>query len=283
MFRAEAAIPTIPVNGVELYYEILGAGEPLLLLAGFGCDHAFWQPITAPLAERYRVILPDNRGSGRTKSSGGFSARDLAGDAAALLDALGFARAHVAGHSFGGQIAQELAIHHPERVASLALLSTSARSGRRLKEVVETAAKLPASAPPEICCRTFLAWMFTEKFFEAPGALEAELARILGDPHPPTLEGLAAQAGAIGEFDAADRVGAIRCPTLVLSGAADSLLPPGHARDLAAGIRGSMLVLLERGAHDLIHEIPEEVSGALLSFLSSVSRPAEAVPRPPAA
>jgi len=142
-----------------------------------------------------------------------------------------------------------------------------------LKEVVETAARLPASAPPETCCRAFLAWMFSEKFFETPGALEAELARILGNPHPPTLEGLAAQAAAIGEFDAADRVGTVRCPTLVLSGAADSLVPPEHARDLAARIRGSVLVLLERGAHDLIHEIPEEVSGALLAFLSTVSRP----------
>lgn len=187
-----------------------------------------------------------------------------------MLDALGFAKAHVAGHSFGGQIAQELAIGHPGRVASLALLSTSARSGPRLKEVVETAAKLPASAPPETCCRAFLAWMFSEKFFETPGALEAELARILGNPDPPTLEGLAAQAEAIGEFDAADRAAAIRCPTLVLSGSADALVPPEHARDLAARIRGSVLVLLERGAHDLIHELPEEVPGALLEFLAAL-------------
>jgi len=147
-----------------------------------------------------------------------------------------------------------------------------------LKEVVETAAKLPASAPPETCCRAFLAWMFTEEFFETPGALDAELARILGNPHPPALEGLAAQAEAIGEFDAADRVAAIRCPTLVLSGTADALVPPEHARDLAARIRGSRLVLLERGGHDLIHENPDEVCGALLSFLSSVPRPAEVVP-----
>ena len=220
------------------------------------------------LAERFRLILPDNRGCGQTKSSGSFTARVCAADAAALLNQLGVAKAHVAGHSFGGKIAQELAVDYPARVASLALLSTSVRADARLAEVLETSARMVLTAPPEVCVRAFLPWVFTEEFFETPGALEAALARILQNPHPPTPEGLAAQSSAIASFDAADRVGAIRCPTLVACGAQDVLTPPGHSRDLSERIRGSRLAVLDPGAHDLVHEFPDRIAEELLSFLS---------------
>jgi pimeloyl-ACP methyl ester carboxylesterase len=223
------------------------------------------------LAERFRLVCPDNRGSGQTKSSGSFSVRVLAADAAALLDHLRLDRAHVAGHSMGGQIAQEMAVDNPGRVRSLALISTSAQSSARLSEVVETAARMVTSAPPDVCCRAFLPWMFSEEFFETPGAMDAEVSRVMSNPHPPSPEGLAAQSAAIGAFDALDRVAAVRCPTLVLAGAEDALVPPAHARDLAGRIRGSKLVVLERGGHDLIHELPDEVSGAMLPFLSSLA------------
>ena len=263
-------MPSIPLHGLEFFYETRGEGEALLLLAGFGCDHSFWDPVSEALAERFRLILPDNRGSGQTKSSGSFTARVCAADAAALLNHLGVARAHVVGHSFGGQIAQELAVDSPQRVASLSLVSTSAQSSARLSEVVEAAARMALTAPPELCCRAFLPWMFTEEFFETPGALDSELARLLRNPHPPSPEGLAAQSSAIATHNALDRVEAIRCPTLVLAGPEDYLVPAVHACTLAERIRGSKFVLLERGAHDLIHEFPDEVSGALLAFLSGL-------------
>ena len=263
-------MPSIQLHGTELFYETRGEGDALLLLAGFGCDHSFWDPVSEALAERFRLILPDNRGCGRTKSSGSFTARVCAADAAALLIHLGVARAHVVGHSFGGQIAQELAVDNPQRVASLALVSTSAQSSARLSEVVEAAARMSLTAPPELCCRALLPWMFSEEFFEMPGMLDSALTRLMANPHPPSPEGLAAQSSAIATHNALDRVEAIRCPTLVLAGPEDLLVPTGHACTLAERIRGSKLVLLERGAHDLIHEFPDEVSGALLAFLSGL-------------
>ena len=263
-------MPSIQLHGTELFYETRGEGDALLLLGGFGCDHSFWDPLSEALAERYRLILPDNRGSGQTKSSGSFTARVCAADAASLLNHLGVARAHVVGHSFGGQIAQELAVDSPQRVASLALISTSAQSGARLSEVVETAARMASTAPAELCSRAFLPWMFTEDFFETPGALDSEVARLMGNPHPPSPEGLAAQSSAIAAYSALDRIESIRCPTLVLAGSEDVLVPPGQVCTLAERIFGSKLVLLEHGAHDLIHEFPDEVSGALLAFLSGL-------------
>ena len=192
----------------------------------------------------------------------------MADDAAALLDHLGVGMAHVAGHSLGGEIAQELALSHSARVRSLMLLSTSARTSERLRSIVDTAARMPLHAPAEICCRAFLPWLFTEEFFKTPGAVDASLARTLNNPHPPTLEGLAGQSAAIGLFDASGRVGSIRCPTLVVAGVDDILTPLAWSRDLARRIPGADLVVLDPGAHDLVNETPRALSDAMLAFVS---------------
>lgn len=90
------------VNGTDLYCETQGAGEALLLLAGFGCDHSFWAPVAPLLAGKYKVICPDNRGSGQSASPvGAYTAGQMADDTAGLLDHLGVETAHVAGHSLG--------------------------------------------------------------------------------------------------------------------------------------------------------------------------------------
>src|SRR5262249_51251302 len=110
-------MPKVQVNGSDLYYESRGTGDPLLLIAGFACDHTIWSLVVPILASRHRVVVFDNRGTGQTSSPDrDFSIRQLAEDAAGLLDAIGLTSAHVAGHSMGGMIAQELALAHPEKV-----------------------------------------------------------------------------------------------------------------------------------------------------------------------
>ncbi|HEV8059449.1 MAG TPA: alpha/beta fold hydrolase [Gemmataceae bacterium] len=120
-------MPTIQANGMQLFYEASGSGEPLLLIGGLGCDHTIWGLVAPRLASTHLVVAFDNRCIGASSGPDGpFSARDLAEDAASLMDQLGLERAHVAGHSMGGMVAQELALAHPERVSSLLLLSTAA-------------------------------------------------------------------------------------------------------------------------------------------------------------
>jgi pimeloyl-ACP methyl ester carboxylesterase len=263
-------IATIHVNGIDLFYEVRGAGDAVLLLAGFGCDHTYWEPVVSRLASEYMVICPDNRGCGQTVApDGACTVERMADDAAALLDHLGVETAHVAGHSLGGEIAQELALRHSARVRSLMLLSTSARASERLRSIIDTAARMPLHAPPEICCRAFLPWLFTEEFFKTPGAVDAALARTLSNPHPPTLEGLAGQSAAIASSTRAGR--GIRCPTLVVAGVDDILTPLPWSRDLARRIPGAELAVLDPGAHDLINETPRALCDAMLAFVSRLT------------
>ena len=107
----------IQANGIDVYYEVHGAGDPLLLIAGFACDHTIWSLAVPALAAKYRVVVFDNRGVGQSSGTDIVAnIRQMAEDAAGLLDAIGLGPVHVAGHSMGGLIAQELALAHPEQV-----------------------------------------------------------------------------------------------------------------------------------------------------------------------
>src|SRR5437016_651031 len=123
--RGGRHMATATVDSIELYYEEHGHGDPLLLIMGLAADSTAWLFQVPAFAEHYRTITFDNRGVGRSaKPAGPYTITAMAKDAVGLLDMLGIARTHVVGVSMGGMIAQELALHHPERVRGLVLACT---------------------------------------------------------------------------------------------------------------------------------------------------------------
>ncbi len=261
-------MPSVRVDGIEIYYEVAGSGEPLLLIAGFGCDHAIWTLVANELASRFTVYVFDNRGMGRsTGADSRINIQQMAMDAAGLIDSLGLSSVHVAGHSMGGMIAQELALARPEKVRSLVLLSSCSQQDNRGKAIIRSWGELPSVFDVETSTRLILPWIYTEAFYAAPGLIEGLIALILANPEPPAPAVLRGQAGAICEFDSSERLGGIRCPTLVVVGDLDILLPPAVARRLAARILGSELIVLEGTAHGLLIETPQQVAQAMRAFL----------------
>src|SRR5262245_51649738 len=119
-------MPTAHVNGIDVYYERSGEGPPLLFLNGSGATLETSKLLIDPFRERFDVVAHDQRGLGHTEvPAEPYSMADYAADALALLDEVGWATCRVAGISFGGMVAQELAVTAPERVERLALLCTS--------------------------------------------------------------------------------------------------------------------------------------------------------------
>jgi pimeloyl-ACP methyl ester carboxylesterase len=261
-------MPKVQVNGIEMYYETKGAGQPLLLIAGFACDHTIWSQVVAILASEYRVVVFDNRGVGQTAAPDTpCSIRQMAEDAAGLLDAIGLSPVHVAGHSMGGLIAQELALAHPEQIQTLMLLSSCARVDERGKAIIESWGELPRLVDPTTGARLSLPWVYTNALFATPGAIEEIIAQIVANPFPPSAQGIYGQSRAISRCDTSGRLGAIDCPTLVLVGSEDILLPVPFAEQLARGIRGAELVVLGKTGHGLLIESPDAVATTLLDFL----------------
>ena len=263
---------SVPAGAVDLWVEERGDGPPVLLLAGLGDPAEVWRPQLDGLADRFRVIAPDNRGVGRTPMpTAGVSIAAMAQDAAAVLRELGVARAHVAGFSMGGLVAQELALAHPEAVSSLVLLSSYARTDALLHRTISSWIWLAQTADdPRAFLRSFSVWLFSHQAHDG-GFADAWVQAGLDDPHPMSTEDFCAAARACLEHDALDRLGAIAAPTLIVAGEDDLVTPPRFARDLAGRIPGACLELLPGYAHQSFMEIPDRINAVLDDFLSEVT------------
>jgi 3-oxoadipate enol-lactonase len=268
-------MPTVERNGAEIYYEEQGQGEPLLLIMGLAGHLMQWIFQVPVLAQRFRVITFDNRGAGRTKTPPGeFTIRQMADDAAALLDHLGIERAHVVGWSMGGMIAQELTLNYPQKVNRLVLLASLGR----LKPWAVPFQTFSQQARERDLDRIGLAlavmpWLYTAAFMTDEQKVAGALSLVPMDPYPISAAGFAGQAAAIRGQDSLDRLGQITAPTLVLVGAEDILTPPYYSRELAERIPGARLQILERGGHGMSIEYPLETNQALLAFLTETATP----------
>jgi pimeloyl-ACP methyl ester carboxylesterase len=262
-------MPLAQIDAGDLYYEVIGEGPPLLLIAGFSGNTTSWLPVQPALAEHFTLIMFDNRGAGRScVPPGPYTTAQMADDALALLDHLDVERAHILGNSMGGMIAQELALRQPERVYRLVLNVTAARPTPVLTRFLEANIwAIEHGMPPEDRMFWVLPWMASPVIMTAHERVMQTLAVRLANPYPAPDAGLIAQAQAIMAHDALSRVGQITAPTLVLAAAEDILTPVDGARELAEAIPGAHLHILPRGSHVTAAEYPGEVSAALLEFL----------------
>jgi 3-oxoadipate enol-lactonase len=262
-------MPKVSANGIEISYETRGTGAPLLLIAGFGCDRLIWLSVAPALAAKRQVILFDNRGTGQTSAPDRpYTLAEMAEDAAALLDQLGVPQADIAGHSMGGQIGLELALRHPDKVRSLMLLCSLAKCDERQKALIETWGELPRVLDPMLLARVIQPWMFTAAFYARPGAVAQLLDALTRNPYLPPAHALYHQSRAISAVALSERLGQVRCPTLVLAGREDILVPVEFAEELARGIPQAELVILENTGHGMLIETPEVATGTMLRFLT---------------
>lgn len=250
---------------MNIAWDSIGDGAPLLLIQGLGYGRWGWDPVVPGLAERYRVVLFDNRGIGESdKPAGPYTAAEMAVDALQVLDEAGIERAHVLGASLGGMIAQELAVAEPARVDKLVLCCTTA-GGPDMPPMPEATVKLFVEAPtlePQVALRRFVENALGES---PPAGLADELfARRLQNPPDPA--GWQAQAAA-GTTFAGAAIDSITAPTLVVQGTADNVVDPGNAELLAARIPGARTELLDGLGHLFFWEQPEESVRIVSEFL----------------
>ncbi len=252
-------------QGVRIAWESHGDGPPLLLVQGLGYGRWGWQPIVPLLAQRFRVLVFDNRGIGDSdKPPGPYTAVQMAGDALAVLDAAGVERAHVLGASLGGAVAQELALRHAERLEKLVLVATMSGMTNMHPIPAQTMQLMAEAATlePAVALRRFV-----------ENALEPEPDPPLVDrlvelrtANPPDPAGWAAQAGIWGSFDVWDELPSIDVPTLVVQGEGDVVVDPRNAPLLAERIPGARLQLVA-GGHLFFWNRPAGFAELVTEFL----------------
>ena len=260
-------MPYVTSNGANLYWEERGSGDPILLIMGLGASLEAWDRTAPVLAARYRVILFDNRGVGRSDvPPGPYSLEMMADDAAAILDAAGVKSAHVYGASMGGMIAQEFALRHPSRVRKLILGCTGCGGRDVVRAEPEVVAALNARAR---MAREDAMWMMAPYIYDASTPrerIEEDFRSRLSANG--SNEGYAAQYQAIvGWKGSHARLGGLQMPTLVIHGETDRLVPPDNGRIIARAIPGSKLLMLPRASHIYMTDQNEAASAAIMTFL----------------
>jgi len=262
---------TAHVNGIDVYYERSGHGPRLLFCNGSGATVETSRFLVDVLGEGCDVVVHDQRGLGRTSiPPGPYTMADYATDALGVLDAVGWEACRVVGVSFGGMVAQELAVTAPERVEKLALVCTSP-GGRELSSYpLHELESLPAERRAEVALSLLDTRFSPEWLAEHPGdrMLAAEMAkRREGDKSDEQLRGEREQLLARSHHDVTDRLHRVACPTLVAGGRYDGIAPPANSEAIAARIPGAELRFYE-GGHAFFAQDASAIAD-LIAFLTT--------------
>src|SRR6202035_1307831 len=259
-------MPFVINEGVKIYWDECGSGEPLLLVMGLSYPSYMWHRSRPILAQHYRTIAFDNRGIGQSDvPSGAYSMSMMASDGAKVLDAAGVEAAHVFGVSMGGMIAQEFALQYPKRVRSLILGCTHAgglhavRAEAAVLEILVRQGMTPEESREAIT-----------PFIYDPATPRERIDEDMAIRMKwyPTPQGYAGQLQGIFGWEAYSRIAQISVPTLVIHGETDRLIPAVNAKLIAERIPGAKLVLIRHASHIFDTDQPGASHQAILEFLS---------------
>ncbi|KQV23633.1 hypothetical protein ASC97_26900 [Rhizobium sp. Root1203] len=262
-------MPIAKSGDLEVFYEVTGSGDPMILIMGLGADQSVWEMHRAAYAEHFQCFAIDNRGIGRTSKPGGrYTTADMAEDVRAVMDHARVGRAHVAGISMGGAIAQQLCLSAPDRVRSLILVSTWARLPLFHRNVFEHFKSVRAHTSPGDFMRCLQLWIWGPEYVETHQA-ELEQARHDADAKlaPQPQSAFEAQCDACIGHDTFDRLGEIKVPTLITAGREDIFTPFALSKILHQAIAGSELLEFPNCAHAHHWEDLETFNGETLRFM----------------
>jgi pimeloyl-ACP methyl ester carboxylesterase len=264
-------VPLAERDGAWLHWRSAGPadGEAVLMIMGLGGSSRMWWRLEPHLADRWWLLLIDNRGTGDSDPvSGPLSMSGMAADAVAVLDAAGVEKAHVVGASLGGMVAQHLALEHRDRVASLVLACTTAggRSGAPPWRLLTASALRPLLGPGRTFGLVAPALYAARTRRERPDRVREDLAVRIADATPPAT--VYAQLAAAVRHDTRSRLRELAgLEVTVVHGSEDALVPVERGRELAAGIPGAHLVELPETGHLLATDAEPEVGSALRDHL----------------
>lgn len=264
-------MPWAQARGARIHYQLLGPadGQPLVLLRGLARSARYWLGFHELLAQRFRIVLVDNRGVGFSDATRPpYTTSQMADDVIAVLDDAGIRRAHLFGISLGGMIAQWTAAKYPHRIDRLVLGCTTGGGRAGSGATVDAMAALlrGGTMPFHEAMRHTAPWVVAPHFLEArPEVIDRWVA--IAVEEPPRFAGLLGQLWAGARHDCSRHLRRIRSETLVLTGDADRLIPAINSYRLVERIPQARIRVLGRAGHDFPTELPEQTAEIVGDFV----------------
>jgi len=263
-------MPTVQANGIDVYYEVQGEGEPMVLIPYLAADQACYAFQVAEYAKHFTCFSVDLRGAGLSgKPEGDYTTELLADDVAAFMQAAGVGQAHIFGLSLGAAAGMWLAAKHPERVKSLSLHSAWDATDPFLQVVVQGWQVMAQAleSVTEMVIQGVFPWCYTPELYAArPDYIDALSDFVRSRPMPP-VDALIRQSQAVLGHDATAVLGSIQAPTLITFGRRDQVTSTRFAAPLTERIPNTELIIFEDCAHAPIYENVEGFNTQTLAFL----------------
>lgn len=264
-------MPFAELSDARIHYEIVGRGEPVLLVAGLGGAASYWTPNIDAFTRNYSVILHDHRGTGRsTRSEMQYSIELMAEDLLRVMDAAGIEKAHLVGHSTGGAIGQVLGATASDRIASLVLYASWSVLDPQMEMCLDTRRKILRSMGEAEYHKASPIFLYPPYYVRDNKQLLRDETQLAINNSPPASI-LDARVTGIMRFEGLDYLGRIQCPTLVLVANDDILTPPYLSELMAEKVRGAKLIKLSRGGHAVSRTEPNLFNESVLEFIGQHS------------
>lgn len=262
-------MPFLQVNGISIYYECIGKGDPILLISGFATHHETWYKFTDRLSKKFQLILFDNRGSGQSEAPlPPYTIDMMANDVIHLMDSLTITKAHMVGSSMGCAIIQTIALKYPERIGKAILISPFAKLPFPSLLKSEIAGKLmEAGAPYELIVESAIPWLFSNDFVADPEKVKKKIFEMSKNPYPQKPEGYLGQLTAMQSFDLQNELHKIQTKMLLIAGEQDLSTPLHCATFIHEKVEGSILKTFPFVGHMAHVEKKEEVLDLIEAFL----------------
>ena len=259
----------IQANGIDIHYEIEGAGPWLTLSHSLACNLHMWDPQMPLLTKNFRVLRFDTRGHGQSSAPPGeYTLEQMADDVKGLLDTLKIEKTHWAGLSMGGMIGQTFALEYPGVFQSMVLADTTSRRHADAEKLWGERIRVAQEKGMGALVEGTLARWFTEPYRKAQ---TETVARIGNDIRATPVAGYVGCCHAISRIDLTTRLKEIDCPTLIIVGDQDAGTPPEMAREIHANLKGSELKVIPSASHLSNVEQPAAFNDALTAFLRRVA------------
>lgn len=260
----------IKVNQVNLYYELYGKGTPIILIAGFSCDHTFWAGILLQLMKHHLVLIFDNRGVGQSDAPDhAYAIEMMADDVMALSNRLGLEKPVIVGQSMGSAIAQEIGKRYAQQIKKLILINTFAKLSKAPEIAFEfTLALHRLHLPLRYRVQSIAPWVFSSAFLAEPNQLENLIKLAEVNRYPQSLLGYAHQLSALKAFDSHSWLYKIAVAALIISAEEDIIAPLTGANSVQKGIGENTQHLILPGGHASPIEQPDKVANAILNFIN---------------
>ncbi len=258
-------MPFAFTNGLDIYYEMCGEGQPVILVGGIGSTVKYWDEQVKVLKDRFRVITFDMRGCGKSSvPEARYNISDIADDIAGLMENININRASFIGSGMGGKVIQELALRYPHKVSRMVLANTTAKPNSLARYLLSTWADMAeCEIDPVIIRKNILPWVYHQNVLAACYDLMQKTLPAL------SLRTLAIQCQACAAYDSFDKLHKITAKSLIIGSDKDLLTPLEEADHLFRNISDAHLSFIENAGHNAHLEHPDKFNTLVTAFLEA--------------